>query len=177
MAELSHVVGASEPPLIEYTIGEALARAAKHWPERLALISVHQDIRWTYRELLERADRLAAAFLKLGINSGDRIGIWSPNCAEWTLTQFAAARIGAVLVTINPAYRLSEVEYTLNKVGVKLLVSAERFKNSDYVGMIEQLAPEISQRGPGSAVMRNAASLAKCNQDRGRPPRRLAVVR
>ena len=142
---LSHVVGASEPPLIEYTIGEALARAAQQWPDRLALISVHQGIRWTYRELLRRADRLAAGFLDIGVRPGDRIGIWSPNCAEWTLTQFAAARIGAVLVTINPAYRLSEVEYTLNKVGVKVLVAAERFKNSDYIGMVEQLAPEIAR--------------------------------
>ena len=142
---LSHVVGASGPPLIEYTIGEALARAAQQWPDRLALISVHQGIRWTYRELLQRADRLAAGFLDIGVRPGDRIGIWSPNCAEWTLTQFAAARIGAVLVTINPAYRLSEVEYTLNKVGVKVLVAAERFKNSDYIGMVEQLAPEIAR--------------------------------
>jgi len=142
---LSHVVGASEPPLIEYTIGEALARAAQQWPDRLALISVHQGIRWTYRELLRRADRLAAGFLDIGVRPGDRIGIWSPNCAEWTLTQFAAARIGAVLVTINPTYRLSEVEYTLNKVGVKVLVAAERFKNSDYIGMVEQLAPEIAR--------------------------------
>jgi fatty-acyl-CoA synthase len=141
---LSHVIGACEPPLIECTIGDALVRAAQQWPHRLALISMHQDIRWTYRELLERADRLAAGFLKLGVVPGDRIGIWSPNCAEWTLTQFAAARIGAILVTINPAYRLSEVEYTLNKVGVKVLVAAERFKNSDFVGMIERLAPEIS---------------------------------
>src|ERR1700734_191748 len=97
-AQLSHVAGASAPPLIEYTIGEALERAAIEWPERLALVSVHQNIRWTYRDLLARADRLAAGFLKLGIAPGDRIGIWSPNCAEWTLTQFAAARLGAILV-------------------------------------------------------------------------------
>jgi fatty-acyl-CoA synthase len=147
---LSHVVGANTPPLLEHTIGDALARAAHEWPDRLALISVHQDVRWTYRALLQRADRLAAGFLKLAVEPGDRIGIWSPNCAEWTLTQFAAARIGAILVTINPAYRLSEVEYTLNKVGVKVLVAAERFKNSDYVGMMEQLAPEISSAAPGA---------------------------
>ena len=114
------------------------------------MISVHQNIRWTYRELLRRADGLAAGLLRLGVSPGDRIGIWSPNCAEWTLTQCAAARIGAILVTINPAYRLSEVEYTLNKVGVKVLVAAERFKNSDYVGMIEQLAPEIADAAPGA---------------------------
>ncbi|MGD0144243.1 MAG: AMP-binding protein [Rhizomicrobium sp.] len=147
---LSHVAGATEPALIEYTIGEALARAARQWPERLAVIGVQQGVRWSYRELLQRADRLAAGFLKLGVKPGDRIGIWSPNCVEWTLTQFAAARIGAILVTVNPAYRLSEVEYTLNKVGVKVLVAAERFKSSDYVGMIEQLAPEIAGSRPGA---------------------------
>ena len=147
---LSHVVGERTPPLIEYTIGDALARAVQQWPDRLALISAHQGIRWTYRALLERADRLAAGLLRLGVNPGDRIGIWSPNCAEWNLTQFAAARIGAILVTINPAYRLSEVEYTLNKVGVKVLVAAERFKSSDYVGMIEQLAPEVGRAATGA---------------------------
>jgi fatty-acyl-CoA synthase len=156
---LSHVTGATEPPLIEYTIGEALARAADKWPEQLALVSVHQHICWTYRELLARADRLATGFLKLGIKAGDRIGIWSPNCAEWALTQFAAARIGAILVTINPAYRLSEVEYTLNKVGVKALMAAERFKHSDYAGMIEELAPEIAGSKPGALAAKRLPTL------------------
>jgi fatty-acyl-CoA synthase len=146
----SHVRGASEPPLIEKTIGTALEEAATQWGERLALISAHQGIRLTYKELLARSDDLAAGLLKLGLSRGDRIGIWSPNCAEWTLTQFAAARIGAILVTINPAYRLSEVEYTLRKVGVKILVAAERFKSSDYVGMIEELAPEIASSKSGA---------------------------
>ena len=141
--ELSHVIGAREPPLIENTIGVALEEAAKRWGDLTALVSVHQGIRWSYRELLERADGLAAGFLKCGIERGDRIGIWSPNCAEWTLTQFAAARIGAIFVTINPAYRLSEVEYTLNRVGVKALVAAEQFKTSEYATMIEGLAPEL----------------------------------
>jgi fatty-acyl-CoA synthase len=140
---LSHVAGATEPALIEYTIGEALARAARQWPERLAVIGVQQGVRWSYRELLQRADRLAAGFLKLGVKPGDRIGIWSPNCLEWTLTQFAAARIGAILVTVNPAYRLSEVEYTLNKVGVKVLVAAVAVS-------LEQLAPEIAGSRPGA---------------------------
>ncbi len=156
---LSQVVGAATPPLLEYTIGHALDRAAREWPDRLALISVHQGVRWTYRELLCRADQLAAGFLKLGVGRGDRIGIWSPNCAEWALTQFAAARIGAILVTVNPAYRLSEVEYTLNKVGVKALVAAERFKTSDYAGMIEQLAPEIAGARPGALSSKRLPTL------------------
>ncbi|HZK99672.1 MAG TPA: AMP-binding protein [Caulobacteraceae bacterium] len=139
MTEASWVRGAETPPLMEHTIGEALARAASRWPDEEALVSVAQGIRWTWSELATRADALAAGLLALGLAPGDRIGIWAPNCAEWTLTQFAAARIGLILVTINPAYRRSEVAFTLNKVGVKALVAAERFKTSDYVAMIEDV--------------------------------------
>ncbi|MGA0602117.1 AMP-binding protein [Caulobacter sp. KR2-114] len=146
---LSWVRGADEPPLLEHTIGEALERAAAAWGEATALISAHQGVRLSWRDLLARADDLAAGLLALGLSPGDRIGIWSPNCAEWALTQFAAARAGLVLVTINPAYRLAEVEYTLNKVGVRALVCAERFKTSDYAGMIEALAPELAVSPPG----------------------------
>lgn len=145
----SHVTGASEPPLIEHTIGEALALAAERWGSSDALVSVGQGIRWTFAELLERSDAFAAGLLALGLNPGDRIGIWAPNCAEWTLTQFAAARAGLILVTINPAYRLSEVEYTINKVGLSALVAATSFKTSDYPGMIEELAPEAVTSTPG----------------------------
>jgi fatty-acyl-CoA synthase len=147
---LSLVKGADAPPLLEITIGEALGQAAKRWPDEMALISAHQNIRWTFAELARRADALASGLLALGLEKGDRIGIWSPNCAEWTLTQFAAARVGLILVTINPAYRLSEVEYTLNKVGVKALVCAERFKTSEYANMIDTLAPELATSKPGA---------------------------
>ena len=146
---LSHVRGSATPPLREDTIGEALAEAARLWPDRQALVSVHQGVRLTFAELAARADALAAGLLALGLEPGDRIGIWSPNKAEWALTQFAAARAGLILVTINPAYRLSEVEYTINKVGVKALVCAEQLKTSDYVGMIEALAPELAVDAPG----------------------------
>ncbi len=146
---LSHVRGTTTPPLREDAIGEALAEAARRWPDREALVSVHQGLRLTFAELAERADALAAGLLALGLEPGDRIGIWSPNKAEWALTQFAAARAGLILVTVNPAYRLSEVEYTVNKVGVKALVCAERLKTSDYVGMIEALAPELATSTPG----------------------------
>ena len=145
----SHVTGASEPPLIEHTIGEAIALAAERWGSSDAIVSVGQGIRWTFAELLERSDAFAAGLLALGLNPGDRIGIWAPNCAEWTLTQFAAARAGLILVTINPAYRLSEVEYTINKVGLSALVAATSFKTSDYPGMIEELAPEAVTSTPG----------------------------
>jgi fatty-acyl-CoA synthase len=146
---LSHVRGANAPPLREDTIGEALAEAAARWGDREALVSAHQGVRLTFRELLERADAVAAGFLALGLQPGDRVGIWSPNRAEWAITQFAAARAGLILVTVNPAYRLSEVEYTINKVGVKALVCAEQLKTSDYVGMIETLAPELGGAEPG----------------------------
>ncbi|WP_423605624.1 AMP-binding protein [Sphingomonas sp. MS122] len=139
---LSHVRGTDAPPLLEHTIGEALARAAAQWGERDALVSVAQGIRWSFAELLTRVDALASGLTALGLRPGERIGIWSPNCAEWALTQFAAARAGLILVTINPAYRLSEVEYTINKVGLAALVAAESFKTSAYAEMIETLGPE-----------------------------------
>ncbi|MEI9994302.1 MAG: AMP-binding protein [Rhizomicrobium sp.] len=146
----SLVRGAESPPLLECTIGDALAATIARAPEREALVSRHQGIRWSYAEFGRRVDELAAGFLALGLARGDRVGIWAPNCAEWVLTQFATAKAGLVLVTINPAYRLSEVEYTLNKVGVAALLCADRFKTSDYTGMIEALAPEIAACAPGA---------------------------
>ncbi|HEY0624587.1 AMP-binding protein [Sphingomonas sp.] len=139
---LSHVRGADTPPLLELTIGDALVRAVERWGERDALVSVAQGIRWSFAELRARADALASGLLALGLKPGERIGIWSPNCAEWALTQFAAARAGLILVTINPAYRLAEVEYTINKVGLAALVAAESFKTSTYAEMIETLGVE-----------------------------------
>lgn len=134
--------GATEPSLLEYTIGEALGRAATAWPDKLALVSCHQAIRWTWAELDAEVDRIACGLLAQGVGKGDRVGIWAPNCAEWSVTQFATAKIGAILVTINPAYRLSEVEYALNKVGCSVLVTAASFKTSDYIGMLRELGPE-----------------------------------
>src|SRR5580658_63569 len=147
---LSWVKGAKAPPLLETTIGAALDAAALRWGEAEALVSAHQQIRWSWRGLAQRADAFAAGLLALGLEPGDRIGVWSPNCAEWVLVQFAAAKAGIILVTINPAYRLSELEYTLNKVGVRALVTAERYKTSDYVGMVEALAPELADSFPGA---------------------------
>ena len=140
----SLVRGATTPPLLEHTIGEALAIAVRRWPDVEAVVCVHQDIRWTWAQFAARVDAFAAGLLALGLEPGDRVGVWGPNSAQWTLAQFATARAGLIQVNINPAYRLSEVEYTLNKVGVKALVCAESFKTSDYAGMIETLAPEIA---------------------------------
>ena len=145
----SYVSGVSGTPLLGHTIGHALERAAARWGDRPALIARAQNIRWTWAELKERADAFAAGLLALGLRPGDRIGVWSLNRAEWTVTQFAAARTGLVLVTINPAYRLSELEYALNKVGCVALVTATAFKTSDYIGMVNNLAPELADATPG----------------------------
>jgi fatty-acyl-CoA synthase len=142
MTQLSYAQGAVDEPLLEKTIGQALRDAAAQWGAELALVSRHQDIRWTWAELDAEVDRVATGLLDRGVAKGDRVGIWAPNCAEWTVLQFATARIGAVLVTINPAYRTSEVEYALNKVGCTVLVCAARFKTSDYVGMLRELGAE-----------------------------------
>ena len=146
---LSYVSGAGMQPLIYQTIGNALVKAAQRFPQREALVVRHQEIRWTYAELLQRADDLARGLITLGFQPGDRVGIWAPNCAEWVLTQFATARAGLILVNINPAYRTHELEYALNKVACKGLVTAATFKSSDYLAMLAQLAPELDTAEPG----------------------------
>src|SRR5580658_198212 len=156
---LSWVKGAGAPPLLETTIGEALDAAVARWGAREALVSAHQRIRWSWAQLAAQANTFAAGLLALGLSPGERIGIWSPNCAEWVVTQFAAAKVGLILVTINPAYRLSELEYTLNKVGVRALVAADRFKTSDYAGMVEALAPELPDAFPGALSAARVPSL------------------
>jgi fatty-acyl-CoA synthase len=147
--ESSYVHGASRVPLIGETIGSWFDRAAANWADRDALIVRHQGVRWSYAELRRRVDALAAGLVALGLEPGDRIGIWSPNTAEWVVTQFATAKAGLVLVTINPAYRLTELEYVLNKVECRALVTAHAFKSSDYVGMLRTLAPEIPRDAIG----------------------------
>ncbi len=153
MTKMSLVRGADQSPLLETTIGQALAAAVQRWPDAEALVSVHQGIRWTFAEFGRRVEALAAGLLSLGLEKGDRVGVWAPNCAEWTLAQFATARAGLIQVNINPAYRLNEVEYTLKKVGVKALIAAKSFKTSNYVGMIEALAPEIAGGEPPGELL------------------------
>ena len=137
--DASVVRGAATPALLECTIGEQLLAMAAARPQQAALVVPHQGVRWSWQELLERADALASGLLAAGLQPGDRVGIWAPNCAEWTLTQFATARAGLVLVTINPAYRVTEVEYALNKVQCAALITAPAFKSSDYLGMLREL--------------------------------------
>ena len=136
---LSYVHGGGTTPLIGETIGAALERAARMHGTRTALVSRHQNIRWSYAELNERADTFATGLLALGLETGDRIGIWAPNCAEWTLTQFAAAKAGLILVNINTAYRKSELEYALNKVGCRVIVLAKEHRGIAYREMLEDL--------------------------------------
>ena len=145
----SYVHGASAVPLIGDTIGTHFDKAVARWPDREALIVRQQNVRWTYAQLKAKVDACAAGLLALGLEPGDRVGIWSPNTSEWTVTQFATAQVGMILVNINPAYRLSELEYALNKVGCKALVTADSFKTSDYLGMINELAPELERASPG----------------------------
>jgi fatty-acyl-CoA synthase len=139
----SFVAGGGEVPLKYETIGRAFDETALRFATRDALIVPLQQVRWSYAELKHRVDLLAAGLLSLGLEPGDRIGIWAPNCAEWAVAQFASAKTGLILVNINPAYRLSELEFCLNKVGCRALIMAERLKNSDYVSMLRALAPEL----------------------------------
>jgi fatty-acyl-CoA synthase len=140
---LSSVEGSGEVPLKYETIGRAFDATAQRFASRDALIVPLQQVRWSYAELKHRVDLLAAGLLSLGLKPGDRIGIWAPNCAEWAVTQFASAKAGLILVNINPAYRLSELEFCLKKVGCRALITAERLKNSDYLSMLRALAPEL----------------------------------
>lgn len=150
MLKQSYVHGASAVPLIGETIGDNFDAAVERWRDRDALVVRHQDIRWSYGDLKREVDAFAAGLLALGLEPGDRIGIWSPNNSEWVITQFATAKAGLILVNINPAYRISELEYALNKVSAKALILAARFKTSDYVAMIRELAPELDGSAPGS---------------------------
>jgi fatty-acyl-CoA synthase len=145
----SYVHGASDIPLLGNTIGEHFDDVVRRWPDREALVVKHQNIRWTYSQLKEQVNALAAGLVALGLEPGDRIGIWSPNNAEWVTTQFATARAGLILVNINPAYRLAELEFALKKVDCRALVTARSFKTSNYLSMLRQLVPEIESCAPG----------------------------
>ncbi|MGB0816456.1 MAG: AMP-binding protein [Candidatus Puniceispirillaceae bacterium] len=144
----SIVTGPVDPPLLEMSIPELLATTTRRLPDQTAAVFADKNIRWSYQEFYELTLQMAAGLLALGVAPGDRVGIWSPNRWEWVALQYASAQIGAILVSINPAYRRAELEYALNKTGVSVLMLAEQFKSSDYIAMIEALAPELaSHRG------------------------------
>ena len=141
MSNRSYIHGTSPSALIGETIGENLDRIVATYPERDALVVRHQDVRWTYADFGARVERVARALVANGLRPGDRIGIWAPNVAEWLLVQYASAKAGVILVNINPAYRTSELEFVLNQSGCRVLISATAFKSSDYVAMVEEVAP------------------------------------
>ena len=140
----SYAHGTSEKPLLGETIGACLDRIAGRFGERDALISCHQRIRFTYGELHREVERVACGLLSLGVERGDRVGVWSPNCAEWLIAQYALAKVGAIMVNINPAYRLRELEHALSQSGVSVLIAAQAFRGANYVEMLEQVAPKLS---------------------------------
>ncbi len=143
VSQFSYADGASSQPLLGETIGENLRRIAGSFPDSEALVDVPTGRRWSYAQFDDETDTVAAGLLTLGIGNGDRVGIWAPNCAEWVLLQYATAKIGAILVNINPAYRSHELGYVLRQSGIRLLVSAERFKTSDYRGMVEEVSGDL----------------------------------
>jgi fatty-acyl-CoA synthase len=140
---LSYVSGTTATPLLGLTIGDALNRAVEEFGSADALIARDQDLRYTYRELLDEVNRAARGLLALGVERGDRVGIWSANSAEWLVTQYAAAKVGAILVNVNPAYRLRELEYALTQSGVSVLIAARRFRKADYVALLDDLRPRL----------------------------------
>jgi fatty-acyl-CoA synthase len=148
----SYVHGTSDIPLLGLTVGALLDQVATAHGDRPALVVRHQGTRWSYAELAAAADRFAAGLLALGLARGDRVGIWSANNTEWVVTQFATAKAGLILVNINPAYRLAELEYCINKVGCRALILAAAYRSSDYLGMLDELAPELGAAMPLSAA-------------------------
>lgn len=147
--ELSYTCGTADFPLLGQTIGEILNEIVEKYPDIEAIVSPQQEIRLTYRQFREAVDQVARGLMALDINKGDRVGIWAMNYAEWIIVQFATAKIGAIMVNINPAYRTFELEYCLKQSEIKLLILQGRFKTSDYVGMFYETCPEAYESRPG----------------------------
>jgi fatty-acyl-CoA synthase len=146
----SYVHGASEVPLLGATIGDGFDATVERFPDREALVSCHQGVRFTWRELRAECDRFARGLLALGLRKGDRIGIWSPNRAEWVVAQLATAKLGAILVNVNPAYRAAELEYALSQSGCSALLLAPPYRTSNYAAILAEVCPEISTASPGA---------------------------
>ncbi len=155
----SYIHGGGQQPLLGITVGDVLDRAAARWPDRDALVIPQRGIRWSWSELRDRARKLAAGLLALGLQPGERIGMLAPNVAEWLLVQFGTAYAGLILVNINPAYRPPELEYALNKVGCRALITETTLKTSDYVSMLQSLAPELLTAAPGELHARTLPDL------------------
>jgi fatty-acyl-CoA synthase len=149
MVQSSYDCGISSYPLLGETIGHMLNRIAAENPKTEAIVSVHQDIRWTYEEFLEKVNEVVRGLMAIGVEKGNRVGIWAMNYAEWIVVQFATAKIGAIMVNINPAYRTYELEYVLKQAEIQTLIIQGRFKTSDYVGMLYEACPEAYESLPG----------------------------
>jgi fatty-acyl-CoA synthase len=150
MKQLSYTSGTSQEPLLGITIGDLFDQTVERYADNEALIVYHQNIRWTYRQLKKQVDECARALMSIGLKKGERIGIWSPNRYEWAVTQFATAKMGAVLVNINPSYRLHELEYALKQSGCSMIVIADQFKTSNYTQMMYDLVPELKTTDRGA---------------------------
>lgn len=146
---LSYVRGVSAPDLLEMTVCQMLAQTVDSYPDKLAAVFREHRVRWTWNELALEVDALATALLELDLPKGSRVGLWAPNRPEWLVTQLAVARLGMVLVNINPAYRIAELEHALNVAGCAVVITADRFKSSDYLGILQTLLPELATSEPG----------------------------
>ncbi|MGX1022124.1 fatty-acyl-CoA synthase [Pseudomonas sp. Y3 TE3536] len=166
MHQPSYSQGNQDKPLLTHCIGDAFDTTVARFPDREALVVRHQALRYTWRQLAEAVDQHARALMALGVQAGDRLGIWAPNCAEWCITQFASAKVGAILVNINPAYRASELDYALGQAGCRWVICADAFKTSDYHAMLLGLIPGLAEGHPGALAcerfpeLRGVVSLA-----------------
>ena len=167
---VSYVNGAQNLPLLGETLGQNIDRVAARFPNRPALIVPSQNVRWSYAELVQRADAFAAGLLALGLTRGDRLGIWSLNNAEWVVVQFATAKAGIVLVNVNPSYRATELEFALAMVNCQALVLATQFKTSDYIAILRQIVPELATAEPGALVSHRLLDLRIVIQIGGAAP-------
>lgn len=149
LQQWSYTSATSDTPLLGLTIGDQFDQTVNRYPDNPALVSRHQHIRLTYRELQAEVNQCAKGLLQMGITKGQRVGIWAPNCAQWCVTQFATAKVGAILVNLNPSYRTHEIEYALKQSGCSVLITAPAFKTSDYTAMLYELAPELRECEPG----------------------------
>jgi fatty-acyl-CoA synthase len=162
----SYTQGNQDKPLLTQCIGDAFDATVARFPEREALVVHHQALRYTWRQLADAVDQHARALMALGVQPGDRLGIWAPNCAEWCITQFASAKVGAILVNINPAYRSSELDYALGQSGCRWVICADAFKTSDYHATLQGLLPGLANGQPGALIcerfpeLRGVVSLA-----------------
>ncbi|WP_286914351.1 MULTISPECIES: fatty acid CoA ligase family protein [unclassified Pseudomonas] len=166
MTQPSYTQGNQDKALLSHCIGDAFDATVARFPDREALVVRHQALRYTWQQLAEAVDQHARALIALGVQPGDRLGIWAPNCAEWCITQFASAKVGAILVNINPAYRSSELDYALGQSGCRWVICADAFKSSDYHAMLLSLIPGLAQGQPGALIcarfpeLRGVVSLA-----------------